>query len=268
MPIIESPQNERVKLARSLHESKGRRESGLLLAEGPACVAEALLYAPGIQWVAWCEELGDEEVADLAASAQEAGIAVVAMAERAFRALSDTRSPQGIAAVLRQNLWSLDALRPPDGAATYLVLHEVRDPGNLGSMIRSADAFGANGVLLSGSCVDPYDPKVVRATAGSLFHIPVAEADWEQVESWAADHGIKLLGADLEAQHELGNAALARRIGFVIGNEAHGLPQGVLQGVAFTIKIPMYGAAESLNAAGAAAVLLYEAARSRQSAAS
>lgn len=259
---IDSPSNPRVKLARSLHSPKGRREAGLYLVEGPGCLAEALLYAPGIEWVAWCPDLCDELGDELADAASQARIEVVECTREAFEALSDTRSPQGIAAVLRILPATLDAIDLRDGGAV-LVVHELRDPGNLGTTIRSADAFGAAGVILTGSCTDPYEPKVVRATAGSFFHLPVVEADWPQVSGWARDAKVSVYATALEAQHAIGKVGMPKRVALVIGNEAHGLPESILQDATYTVTIPMTGRAESLNAAVAAGIVLFEAQRQR-----
>lgn len=260
MPI-DSPHNARVKLARSLHAAKGRQEAGLFLAEGPGVVAEALRYASGIAWVAWCPELGSDDAGEIADAATQAGIEVLELSQRAFRALSDTRNPQGIAAVIRLDPPDLTCQRVPEGPARVLVLHEVQDPGNAGTMIRTADAFGAAAVMVVPPGADPYEPKVVRATAGSLFHLPVVEADWRQVVGWARASSFALVAAGADASCELGRVRLPERAAIVIGNEAHGLPQQVLQDAALKVRIPMPGRAESLNAAVAAGVLLYEAAR-------
>jgi len=260
--MIESPHNQLVKTARSLHDRKGRELAGLFLAEGPSVVAEALAYAPGIEWIAWCPALGDETGRELVDAARGAGLTLHEMSERAFTALSDARSPQGIAAVLQIRASSLNVVRP-EGDAVFLVLHEVRDPGNLGTMIRTADALGAQAVVLCGKCVDQYEPKVVRATAGSLFHLPVVEATWRQTKSWAEEHEIVLAATSLDATLELGLSPLPSRLALVIGNEAHGLPDEVLQDARLRVRIPMRGRAESLNAAVAAAIVLYEASRDR-----
>lgn len=262
---IDSPQNQHVKLARSLHSAKGRRDTGLFLAEGPGVVGEALMCAPGIQWVALCPELAGEDADELADAAAQAGIPIHELAERAFKALSDTRAPQGIAAVLRMQPATLDAIPVSDDTRVVLVLHDVRDPGNLGTMLRTADAFGAAATILTGDCADPHSPKAVRASAGALFHLPVVEADWPQVRGWAADSNTSLLAADIEGEHLLGKVGLSPRLGVIIGNEAHGLPPQVLSDVPLRVRIPMPGRAESLNAASAAAVMLYEAQRAHKS---
>ncbi len=258
---IDSSQNQYVKLAKSLHSAGGREDAGLFLAEGPTVVAEALLYAPDIEWVAWCPDSDDPDCEALADAARQAAIPVHELSERSFGAMSDARTAQGIAAVLRIRRLDLTAVSVAAGPALALVLHEVRDPGNLGTMIRSADAFGACAVVLSGSCVDPWEPKVVRATAGSLFHLPIVEAQWRQVTGWAADHGFSLVAAVVDATHVLGRVPLPPRAAIVIGNEAAGLPDEVLRQTSFGVRIAMSGAAESLNAAVAAGILLYEARR-------
>lgn len=260
---IESPRNRLVRFARSLHGPKGRGETGLFLAEGPAIVAEALLYAPDIEWVAWRPVATTEDAEALAEAAAESGIKVYVMSERAFAAISATRSPQGIAAIIRIPLADLGMIRCRPEAETILILHDLRDPGNVGAMIRTADALGAGGVILTGSCADPHDPKVVRATAGSLFHLPVIEADWRQVVGWARDEKLSLVAAAADVPHVLGKAGFPPRAAIVIGNEARGLPDDVLQDAAMQVRIPMPGRAESLNAAVAAGIMLYEALRAR-----
>ncbi len=259
---IDSPKNRHVRVARALQTTKGRREHGLFLAEGPGAVAEALMYGRGIEWVAWCEGLADAEGDEIADAARRAHIPVHQLSDEAFRALSDTQSPQGIAAVMRIEPATLDAIHIADGGAV-LVAHEIRDPGNLGAMIRSADALGAVGIVLAGQCADPYQPKVVRATTGSLFHLPVVEADWSQVKSWADDQRVSLYATALEGRHTIGKVGIPKRVAFIIGNEAHGLPESILQDATYSVRIPMSGRAESLNAAVAAGIALFEAERQK-----
>ena len=256
--LIDSPQNPQVKFARTLQTSKGRKEHKLFFAEGPAVVAEALMYSPGIEWIAWCPELANDDVTDLAGAAVESEITVFEMSNRAFTAMSDTRSPQGIAAVIHQPYLRLSDIMLPLGACRILVLHDMRDPGNVGTMIRSADALGATAVVLTAHCADPYEPKVVRATAGSLFHLPVVEIMWAELEVWAKTNDFALVTSCPTAKYELGDAKLPERALVIVGNEAHGLPEDILQQSDLMVKIPMRGKAESLNASTAAAIILYE----------
>jgi TrmH family RNA methyltransferase len=259
--LIDSPQNQWVKLARALHVRKGREEHALFLAEGPRVVQEALSGAQ-VTLVAFCEDLADPLGVQVAQQAADAGIEVARLSERAFSALSDAQHPQGIAALVRLQAPDLEPLRMPDGPACALILLDVQDPGNVGTMIRTADAFGADAVILAGHCADVYEPKVVRATAGSLFHLPVLRATWQQAVDWAQAQGVDLVATALDAGDELGAGQLPRRLAAVIGNEAHGLPPQALAQVPGRLRIPMSGHAESLNAAVAAAILLWE--RQRQ----
>jgi len=260
--VIDSPQNRWVKLARSLHARKGRQEHGLFLVEGPRVVGEALGRTE-IVWLAVCEELADPLGLEVAQAAGEAGVEVAWLTPRAFEALSDARHPQGIAAVAKLQRTELGTVDIAAGPACVLILVDVQDPGNVGTMIRSADAFGAKAVILAGQCADPYEPKVVRATAGSLFHLPVVRTTWQRTVDWAATQGVDLVATVPDSGQELGATALPARAAVVIGNEAHGLPTEALEAVPTRLRIPMSGGAESLNAAVAAGVLLWEHQRQR-----
>ncbi|NPV46997.1 MAG: RNA methyltransferase [Armatimonadetes bacterium] len=259
MNIIDSPQNRQVRLFQSLATAKGRREHGLFAVEGARSVA-ALIEA------GWTPEVGyfcfdlleDRELADrLEAVARKC----YALSSRAFRALSDTVSPQGIAAAAKMPRASLMAL--PEGPGVFLGLHELRDPGNMGSMIRTADAAAAAGVIVIGDSVDPFAPKVVRAAAGSLFHVPLAVCTTQEFRAWAHDTGAATVATDAAAADSVFDIVFPQRTVLLIGNEAHGLPEALLTASDIQVRIPMPGRAESLNAAVAAGILLYESIRQR-----
>lgn len=255
--LIDSPQNQWVRLARALHARKGRQERGLFLAEGPRVVQEALGGAE-VVWLALCEELADPLGLQVAQQAAEAGVEVARLTERAFAALSDARHPQGIAALVKVPARELASLELPEGRTCVLILVDVQDPGNVGTMIRTADAFGAHAALLAGQCADLYEPKVVRATAGSLFQLPVVRTMWAQAVDWAVAQGVDLVATAPDGTQELGVGALPERLAVVMGNEAHGLGADALAQVPVSLRIPMSGSAESLNAAVAAAIVLWE----------
>jgi TrmH family RNA methyltransferase len=148
------------------------------------------------------------------------------------------------------------------------VLAEVRDPGNAGTVLRAADAFGADALATTTGSVDLESPKAVRAAAGSLFHLPVvAGAPWPRLAEALAGRGLALVGADPHAAAELDQAPLDRPVALVLGNEAHGLPAAVRADLDQLVRLPAWGRAESLNLAAAAAVLLYETARRQRAAA-
>jgi TrmH family RNA methyltransferase len=166
-------------------------------------------------------------------------------------------------AVLPSVLRPLEAL--PPSPRLVCVLAEVRDPGNAGTVLRAADAFGADAVVTTRGSVDPQSPKAARAAAGSLFHLPVvAGAPWPEVAAALRGRGLRLVGADPHASATVDQAPLAEPVALVIGNEAHGLPAEVEADLDLVVRVPLAGRAESLNLAAAAAVLLYETARQQR----
>jgi TrmH family RNA methyltransferase len=181
--------------------------------------------------------------------------------------LTDTKSPQGLVAVCHAVDVDSSALNWAE-LRLVAVCADVRDPGNAGSLIRCADAAGAGAVVLAGRSVDPYNPKAVRASTGSLFHLPVVVA--ESVEDTVAllkGSGLAVLAADGAGEvsiDELDEAALRRPTGWLFGNEAWGLPAETTALVDSVVRVPIYGAAESLNLATAAALCMYASAREQR----
>ncbi|NIH84132.1 TrmH family RNA methyltransferase [Amycolatopsis granulosa] len=194
---------------------------------------------------------------DLVGGAREAGVRVSPITDRAAAGLSETVTPQGIVAVCALLDRPLDGLL--DGTARLVaVLDGVADPGNAGTVIRVADAAGADAVILTGDSVDPHNGKCVRASAGSVFHLPLSRVrDTAAALAACRAAGLRLLAAHGYAETELGAVDVAAPTAWVFGNEAHGLSPGVLAAVDLPVRIPLYGAAESLNLATAAAVCLY-----------
>ncbi len=261
--MIDNPRSPRVRAVAKLAKKDARSKTGLFLVEGPQAVGEALRHRPD----AVVELFGTRQALDrhgeLAQAAVDAGVDVEVVSEHVVEAMADTVTPQGVVAVARQFPASVkDMLRA--GPRLLAVLEEVRDPGNAGTIIRAADAAGADGVILTGRTVDPYNPKVVRATTGSLFHLPVATGlALEHVVERAREAGVQILAADIKGE----DLVVARREGilqrstaWLFGNEAHGLPEDRLALASRVITVPIYGHAESLNLATAAALCLYESA--------
>jgi TrmH family RNA methyltransferase len=197
-------------------------------------------------------------------------VRVSAVTERAAAGLSETVTPQGIVAVCdRVDVSLAEALRGTPWLVAVLV--GVADPGNAGTVLRVADAAGADAVIFAGDSVDPHNGKCVRASTGSLFHPPVARCrDVGEVLTAGKAAGLWLVAADGHAERHLDAAAdtgdLDRPTAWVFGSEAHGLPGAVLTAVDGALRVPIYGAAESLNLATAAAVCLYASARARRGA--
>jgi TrmH family RNA methyltransferase len=177
--------------------------------------------------------------------------------------MADTVTPQGLVAVVRQTPTSVDDVFAAS-PRLVAICEEVRDPGNLGTIIRAADAAGADAVVLTGRTVDPYNPKVVRATTGSLFHLPVSVGgELTHVVARAHDAGLRILAADVKGDDLLAARAegvLAESTAWLFGNEARGLEDAALELADRVLKLPIFGRAESLNLATAASVCLYESA--------
>ncbi|MFH8251032.1 TrmH family RNA methyltransferase [Microbacterium sp. B2969] len=259
--MLENPRSPRVRAVAKLVKRSARHETGLFLAEGPQAAREILLYRPDTLVELFATPTAMERHGDIRDAARDAGVEVVFTTEAVLDAMADTVTPQGIVAVAQQ---SPTSVRDVFAASPRLVAicEEVRDPGNLGTIIRAADAAGADAVVLTGRTVDPYNPKVVRATTGSLFHLPVAVGvDLATTVERAHDAGLRVIAADVGGEDFLEHRALlAEPTAWLFGNEAHGLEDAALVHADLSLRLPIYGSAESLNLATAASVCLYESA--------
>ncbi|MBC8529240.1 RNA methyltransferase [Christensenellaceae bacterium NSJ-44] len=257
MPIrpITSAQNATVKQARALKLKKERQRTGLFVAEGIKTVEEAVKSGAQVETILLEEGLLQQLpwIEDYAKAGE-----VCLVPEGIVDGVSDTRSPQGIVAVVRRPepaLWeSPEALR-----GNLLVLDEVQDPGNLGTLIRTADAAGCSGVLLSQGCVEPSHPKAVRASMGSFFHLPAVQVeDLVQALCRLKNQGYFVLAGDLLGSDFYARPTNPAKKALIVGNEAHGIRQEVLDAADARYKLPILGRAESLNAAMAAGIMLYD----------
>ncbi|MBP2324646.1 TrmH family RNA methyltransferase [Kibdelosporangium banguiense] len=232
----------------------GRERSGRFLAEGAQAVREALRY--GQVHEVFVTATAAARNAEIVAEATQRDIPVSTVTDRAADGLSETVTPQGIVAVCEQLDVALeDALKQPRLVA---VLVGVSDPGNAGTVTRVADSAGASAVIFAGDTVDPHNGKCVRASTGSVFHLPLARSrDTMAVFDACRAAGLRLVAADGHAETDLTTADLSRPTAWVFGSEAHGLAPEFLAAVDEVVKVPIYGKAESLNLATAAAVCLY-----------
>jgi RNA methyltransferase, TrmH family len=263
--VITSPSNATVRAARKLARPSARARADChFLLEGPEGIREAL-DAGHLPATVLATERAAARHAGLLNRARAAGSQVLLLAEPLLAGLAQTATPQGLVAILPGVTRSLDGL--PAAPRLVCVLAEVRDPGNLGTVVRAADAFGADAVATTRGSVDPQSPKAARAAAGSLFHLPVvAGVPWPHLRSALRERRLRLVGADPHAPDPVEAAPLGEPIALVLGNEAHGLPAEVRDDLDLAVRVPLAGRAESLNLAAAAAVLLYEAARRRRAA--
>lgn len=251
-------QNPVVKAAAELKQKKHRQQQGLFLAEGLRTVeeavreqaAESIFYTP----------IEDERTRAVLEEAAAQQVKLYCVSEAVMKKIADTETPQGIIACCRMQEARLEELLA--SGKMLLVLDRVGDPGNVGTMLRTADAAGIGGVVLLKGSVDAYSPKVVRSTMGSLFHVPVLSGISEEAFVRAAQRaGYQLLVTALDGADNLYKAELSGRIAFVMGNEAGGVSSSLLQAADKRVYIPMLGRAESLNVAMAAGIVMFEALR-------
>ena len=267
-PELTSTRAARVKAAQRLTKRAFRTRDRKFLAEGPQAVREALDRAGTVHEVFVTRDAAARH-ADLVTAAEAAGTPVHLVSGEVMSALTQTVTPQGMVAVcalLDQPLPDVLATAP----RLLAVLAHARDPGNAGTVIRAADAAGAGGVLLTGDSVDPYNGKCVRASAGSLFHLPVAVGGRVEDDLPALRAaGLRVLAADGHADLDLDAATdsglLDGATAWIFGNEAWGLPDATRALCDEVVKVPIHGRAESLNLATAAAVCLYASARAHRS---
>jgi TrmH family RNA methyltransferase len=279
MQRLTNPRADRVKAYAKLRMRSHRVREGLFLVEGPQAVREALEYDAGqtrsdrsiVEF--FTTEWALEKHTDIADLVRRSGMDVTFAEPDVIAALADTATPQGMVAVCRMIDAPLSELLA--GSPRLLaVLARIQDPGNAGTILRAADSAGAAGVVFLPETVDPYNPKVVRSTAGSLFHVPFALAG----EDWLAEMrraGLTILAADgygetdlddlLDEAHTAGaESLLAKPTAWLFGNEAQGLSEEEEQGANARVRVPIYGKAESLNVSTAATVCLYASARAQR----
>jgi TrmH family RNA methyltransferase len=270
-PLL-SVKSGRVKAARRLARRVSRAETRLFLAEGPQAVREAL-ELPGCVAEVFAVRGAAASHPEIHARAVSGDIPWQLVDDAALESLTETVHPQGVVAVCRfLDRPLVDVLPEAESGSLVAVCADVRDPGNAGTVIRCADAAGASAVVLTGSSVDPYNGKAVRASAGSLFHLGLSiERDTAATLAALQGRGLQVLAADGAGEVDLDDASadglLGRPTAWLFGNEAWGLPDEVASLADHRVRIPIHGRAESLNLATAAAVCLYASAGAQRRAA-
>ena len=250
MEHITSLKNPKVTAWKALKDRKGRRESGCFLVEGRKMVEEALASAFDVETVLVQEGM-DRLMKGRTVFVIAHRLSTVQNAD-VIAAVCDTKTPQGIAAVVRMKEQS--AL-----GKHIVVLDGVQDPGNVGTIIRTADAAGLDGVLLSNQCADVFSPKVLRATMGSIFRMNLRTTDDLPGElTKLREKGYSILSSQLDGTPFYERQGVAERFALIIGNEGNGVSEQVQQTATHRVRLPMRGGAESLNAAIAAAIMMYE----------
>ncbi len=259
-PTITSVRNARVVAARRLHRSAERRALRRFLAEGPQAAGIAL-----------AEGVATELFLTAAAAARHPGLVERALgvpvrwvSAEVLAAIAETRAPQGVVAVARIEVATAAGIAE-SVPGLVAILAGVADPGNVGTIVRTADAAGAGGVVLAGGCADVWGGKSVRASAGSVLHLPLAPAGaTPDTITVLRAAGLRIVAADIRGEAELDTANLAGPTAWVFGNEARGLPDDLLAAADTVVRVPIHGRAESLSVAAAAAVCLYASARTQR----
>jgi TrmH family RNA methyltransferase len=256
---VSSLQNERVKAIRALEMRKVRKETGRFVAEGPSILItarehgfspETLVYRAGAA--------ASGPARGLVAWALQAGAEVLEVSEAVLGKLASKDNPQSMLAVFRQRWAKLPEAAKVAPGEVWLALEEVRDPGNLGTILRTVDAVGANGVILIGQSCDPYSRECVRATMGSIFAVPLVKTTREAFLEWRQRWTGDVAGTRLEAHEDFRKVSYKAPVLLVMGSEGPGLSEAMAGACTRTVKIPMAGGLDSLNLAVATALMLYQ----------
>ncbi|HUY90964.1 MAG TPA: TrmH family RNA methyltransferase [Pirellulales bacterium] len=264
-PPITSLQNQRVKDAAKLRERRQRDKQHRILIDGVRELRRAITAGVALREIFVCEPLcRTVEARRLLDSLDSCGAEILPVTPEVFAKLAFGDRAEGVLGVARTPAARLDDLKPPSGALVAVV-EGVEKPGNLGAVLRSADAAGVSALIAAGHGVDLFSPNVIRASLGTVFTLPVAAASAEETKRWLAERSFRVFAARVDAERLYTDVSYAGDAAIVLGSEAAGLSD-IWSGPDVTpVKLPMCGAADSLNISAAAAVIFYEALRQRQS---
>ncbi|MEL6487380.1 MAG: RNA methyltransferase [Pseudomonadota bacterium] len=261
--LITSPTNPAIKRLRGLDRKKMRQETGLFLAEGARLVGQGLErgWTADIVLVA-SGSLERDYMRSLVKTARDKGARVIEVPERLIAKVTQKDNPQTVVAAFRQDERSLADLET-QAKGLWIALYEVRDPGNLGTILRTADCAGVGGVILLETCCDPYSIEAVRASMGSIFDMPFIAAQFEAFDAWRKAQGALMVAASVNGTARHDRIAMDGSTVLLMGNEQAGLPNAIEARCDTLCLIPMRGGADSLNLAQATAIMTYEAWRQR-----
>lgn len=257
--VIVSQHNKLIKHVKGLQLKKNRRLHKQFIMEGIRGIEECLVHDVPIDYALYTKELKEVSGGLKLLQQLEEKCRCYGVSRELFVKLSDTESPQGILSVVNIPENRLDSISIPENAL-IVILDRIQDPGNMGTIIRTAEAVAADAIILNKGCVDPYNSKTVRATMGALLHIPIIETkDNEEWISALKINNVKIIGSSLDTTKSYLDVDYKGKIALLIGNEANGIDEELLSQVDLSIKIPIMGKIESLNASIAAAILMYKA---------
>jgi len=260
--VIESAANPLIKRIRTLAQRKGREQAGAFFVEGIQAVWQAVDAGATIETLIVAPDLLTSVAArEMVARQQATGIAVVEVSAAIYARIATRENPSGLAAIVSIMTRYLSSLVVTP-ASLFVALHEIGNPGNLGTILRTVDAVGGSGVILIGDTTDPYHPNAVKASVGTLFRLPIVQTDQiEDVLEWSRTHGVSIVTTSARATQEHWQIVYPSPLLMLFGNEGRGLPREIVERGDLAVRIPMHGSASSLNLAVAAGVLLYEALR-------
>ena len=264
--IISSPQNKLIKLVASLKLKKYRDGLGLFIVEGVRLVEEAARSNWLIETCIYTAvALQQERVQEIIAVLKSKQCRMIEVSAIIYDKITDTKAPQGIMAITQKYTYQLSDVLASGQKPFFVVLDELQDPGNVGTIIRTAAAAGCTGVILTKGCTDVFASKVVRASMGSIFHVPIFEGlTNNEIISCFAHHEIDIMVTSLESSNVYFKVDFNKSIAVVFGNEGNGVSHQLLEHAQDRLYIPLLGQVESLNVAASVAVILYEVVRQRQ----
>ncbi|MBS6644343.1 MAG: RNA methyltransferase [Clostridiaceae bacterium] len=258
--MISSTSNSQVKFVSALaKKAKLRKNEDLFVVEGIKMFSELPQEKVKKVYVSesFLKETAHKKLLD--------GISWECVKDDVFKAMSDTQTPQGVLALVKQFHYTMEDILKQEGPALIMILEAIQDPGNLGTIIRAGEGAGITGVIMSEGTADIYNPKTIRSTMGSVYRVPFVYADdMDRVFRQLKEKKIRLFAAHLKGRGNYEQEDYSGDTGFLIGNEANGLSDGAAAWADTLVKIPMAGQVESLNAAVASSVLMFEAARQRR----
>lgn len=255
---IASHANPRIKSIRALAQVKQRRESGLFVAEGLKLVSDALQQNwPVRMFIHRTDAIDQPAIAAAAARSRARGADILAVSGEILAKITRRENPQTVVGVIEQRLIAAEAIKPR-ADSVWIALERIKDPGNLGTIIRTADAVGTGGIILIGPSVDPFSVEAVRATMGSIFHVPIARLGDEHFQRLREGWSGAVVGTHLSSRIDYRAAEYREPVLLVMGNEQSGLSEALANACDQLVRIPIAGEADSLNLAVATAVMLYE----------
>ncbi|MBS4536276.1 23S rRNA (guanosine(2251)-2'-O)-methyltransferase RlmB [Clostridium sp. D2Q-14] len=263
MEIIKSSSNKFIKEIKGLNNKKIRNKKGYYFIEGIRIVEDAIKSNEVIEYILYSDKLFQTKDGEKLFSIIKDKYINYQIEHNLFKEISDTETPQGIIAVMKIKKYNLEYFQREN--LFLIFLDRIQDPGNMGTIIRSADALGADGIIISKGSVDIYNPKVVRSTMGSLFHIPIIQVN-DSIETILKfkDEGVRILATTLEKARYCYDIDLTKNILLIIGNEGNGIREKLLNISDENIVIPMEGDSESLNASIASSIIMYEVLRQKK----